>query len=476
MKDSKLFQAIKSLSRRDLGRFAKFVESGYHNEHPGVRNFCSLIVEKWDEIDALIEDKHFIYQSVFGNESAYDDLKLRHLFSDVLRLLEEFFAFSSFAENDLTFQYHILKTYRQRSLDKHYTGTLRRIQKLRDRIKKRSIQDYYYRFRLESDLNEFMADHYSRKGKNNVAQASQELDVYFILNKLRYGCMLITYRNVYDKGYDLFLLDEIVNYVKENDFSSYPVVSLYYHVLMMLNNPEQPEFFYTLRNLMHDREAEISNDSLREGYNFAMNYCIGRINRGHQDFYNELFIIHDRMLQQELIFRNGEIAPQKFKNIVAVACHLKEFDWVKNFLSDYTERIPMEHRENAYTFNTAVLYYNLNDYSKSIRYLNMVQYDDPFYALDSKSLMLKMYFELDEVEAFLSLCESFRIYLKRNKLVSTRHIKNYNNLIKYSSRLIKVKAEQNERLTKIENEILDTPEINNKKWLLEQVQRKKSLV
>ena len=47
-----------------------------------------------------------------------------------------------------------------------------------------------------------------------------------------------------------------------------------------------------------------------------------------------------------------------------------------------------------------------------------VEFNDVYYHLDSKSLLMKVYFELDEYDAFSSLVDAFKIYLRRNQTIS----------------------------------------------------------
>jgi len=123
---------------------------------------------------------------------------------------------------------------------------------------------------------------------------------------------------------------------------------------------------------------------------------------------------------------------------------------------------------------TALVYWNLEKRSEAVRLLSRVEYDDPFYALDSRSLLMKIYFELGEYEVLRSLCESFKIYLKRNKTISEAHINNYTGLIKYTLKLIKVKPWQHEKLLDIKSEITTAPSVYNRSWLLDQIKHMQS--
>ena len=60
-----------------------------------------------------------------------------------------------------------------------------------------------------------------------------------------------------------------------------------------------------------------------------------------------------------------------------------------------------------------------------------------YYSLDSRRLLLKIYFEIEEDEALWSLIASFRIFLKRNKLANEATTKAYINFVDILKRISK---------------------------------------
>src|SRR5690606_2223412 len=121
------------------------------------------------------------------------------------------------------------------------------------------------------------------------------------------------------------------------------------------------------------------------------------------------------------------LTPWSFKNIVTNGLRLSEFDWVEKFIHDYSSRLDEKHRENAVTFNLAQLFFYKKDYPKVISHLSQVEYEDITYNLNSKTLLMASYFELDELEALNSLLDTFRVYLNRNKKIPATRRKHYLN-------------------------------------------------
>ena len=138
---------------------------------------------------------------------------------------------------------------------------------------------------------------------------------------------------------------------------------------------------------------------------------------------------------------------------------------MKSFIEEYNDQLDPRYRKNAYTYNMAYYHFFLGEYDETLTMLRSVEFTDVYYHLDSKSLLLKTYYELGETEAFLSLVEAFKIYIKRNKLIPVNQKNNYNNLIRFVTKLYKWKLSPRNNLQEIASEIERTKPIADVIWL-----------
>ncbi|MGB0429438.1 MAG: hypothetical protein ACPGLV_03125 [Bacteroidia bacterium] len=469
MKNSKLFEALEPLEKRDFARFLKFIRSPYFQEHHDILKLATVLEDYYPKIDAKQLSRETIHQLVFGGK--FNDLKVRHLMSDMLKLFERFVAFQIFEDDEVYLEINKLNYYRNHGLEKHFNATEARVHKAMDKSGVFGNEEAYYKkFLLERELNQFMSAQSKRKGANNVKNTSEALDNFFILQKLRYGCMQINYGKVFSQSYQLLLLDQIVEHVAKFNFSNHPLIQAYYLAYNMLQQPENSSFFYDLKELLAT-SAPFEITLNFELYNFAQNYCIGNINKGKDEYFDELFQLYKLSISNMVVTANNSLHAADFKNIITVACRLNEYEWAEEFIKEYGDYLPIEERENAITINTALLFWYRRKLSDAVRLLSRVEFNDPFYALNAKSLLVRIYFEMGEKDVLFSFCDSFKVYLKRNKLISKSHLNNYLRLITFISKLAKLRPGQIEKLGKIKNEISDTKGLNNKKWLLEQVQK-----
>ena len=70
-----------------------------------------------------------------------------------------------------------------------------------------------------------------------------------------------------------------------------------------------------------------------------------------------------------------------------------------------------------------------------IEQLQEVEYKNHVYALGGKLTLLKTYYELKEYIALDSLTDSFRIYIRRNKIISREVKQQYLNVLRFVKKL-----------------------------------------
>jgi hypothetical protein len=108
-----------------------------------------------------------------------------------------------------------------------------------------------------------------------------------------------------------------------------------------------------------------------------------------------------------------------------------------------------------------------------VQLLREVEFTDIFYNLDAKTMLLKIYFELEKNEAFFSLVAAFKIYLSRNRLISEHNRKLYMNLLTFTSKLYTLKMKYifrkanvfQVKLKQLKEKVM-TLSVANSRWLI----------
>ena len=465
---NKLTAGLASLSKAEWKSFRKYVRSPFFNEQLELVDLLE-IYRPWLSKGKLINvTKEYLWKKM-KTKTAYDDVRFRRWNSDLLKLLLGYLAYESWAEDKGGQQNHQLRSTVQRDLPKAQNSILKAI-KVRDkRDELRDSQYYYNQFRLEVERGKIIAKNFVRTQRVNVGEIINQLDYFYLGQKMRYYCELLNYRNVVTFEYEPLFIDEILNHLEKVPYPEIPPILVYRLIMLTLKEPENEDHYHNLRAALEEHADKFRHEEARILYGFAQNYCIKKINSGKSEYLNEIFDFYKIVLQKEIILQNGQLPPWDYKNIVTVALRIEEFEWIKEFILEYKYYLPEDHRENAYNYNLAKFHFSQGDYDTVISILLEVEYQEIFYLLDSKTLLLKTYYEMGELEALHSLLDSFKTLLNRKKVVSPFYRKIYLNLTKQVRKLTGIKKGEKRKLKRVTDDIEKNSQIADLSWLKQKI-------
>lgn len=453
MKNSKLLNSIENLNKYEKNKFRKYLRSPYFNkseELVTLFNEISLRQEK-QKINSI--DKKELWKIINGKQ-AYDDVRFRKYCSDLLKLVEGFLTQEVLEARPLDKINYLMEGLTEKRFEKIQNSVINSSGKLSNKTKLRSADFYYQQYKIEKSiyvLNEYET---RRSDRTNIESISDNLDKFYIAEKLRLICAVATQQNIVNHEYQIDFIDEIRKYLNNDKYHDVPPIALYSQILLTLSEQDKEEHYFQLKRYLDQYGLLFPKHEARDVlYMAAQNYCIRKINQGNQKFLKELFILYQDLLEKEIILGDGELSPWYFRNIVVIALRLGEFEWTEKFINRYHVFLPETFKENAVTFNLAQVYFYQKKYDKVIHQLQNVEYEDVTYNLNSKSMLLATYYETDEIEPLVSLMESFRTYLNRHKEIPQSRKVHYQNLIKYAKRLLKIMPNDQKAIQKLKIEI-----------------------
>jgi hypothetical protein len=169
----------------------------------------------------------------------------------------------------------------------------------------------------------------------------------------------------------------------------------------------------------------------------AINLCISNANKGLDLFIREAFEWYKLGLETESMIQNNLLTRETYLNVVLNALKLQEYDWVRSFMDSYSDKLESSIRENTERFARARLSYKLQDYTTAMQLLILVDFKHHVYNLVAKTLLLKIYFELGEMDALDSQLDSMTTYIRRKEL-SDLHQKTFKNILRYVRQLSRI--------------------------------------
>lgn len=473
MSQHKLIALLKTLSSAEMKELERFLRSPYFNTNEKLTDIFLFLKQHHPAYENQPE-KEKLYAAIYPGKK-YRDVHFRQYFSALTSLVEEFLAVQKFGKEKTMFRHALLEEMIDRDAENLFNRTL-----LKTNGEAKSEDDTYYlsQFHLEDIRNKFLVNTAQQQNrfseKPDYAKAIKLLDTFYIIRKLKFYCSELNYKTIAAVEQESILMDEILELLSKQDYSGTPAIVIYHKILRTLTEPENEENFASLLKTLKASDHLFPQSEAREMYIYAQNFCIRQINKGKTPYLKEILNIYRVLLEREIILEKGILSPWDYKNIVVTALRLGEFKWTEKFIREYKDKLPEKERENAFTYNLAKYYFYKKDYSNVLKLLQNVEYSDVFYSLDSKSMLLKTYYELNEIDSLDSMMDSFKIYLLRNKALSEHHVKTYKNLLRIVRKLSRIIPSDMKKIELLEKEIEQTKPLADIGWLREKIGELKS--
>ncbi len=475
MAQPKLMQIYQALEPKDRERFGDFVRSPFHNRREKLIRLIGYIESLYTEWVDYDWDKNAAYQFVYTEAGqSFDELQLNNLVSDLYQLMEDFLAWQQFAQQREWKDVLLIEQLISSSM-------LNQADKVIRKTEQAGLTDAFaqYRFNQLADQHFFLR---SRKGDNRyLIQGQQALELYFLSNQLRIWCELVSRSNILSLAYDTVQFEAFDQYLRLRigAYAHYPTISIYYPILQWLLNQDDDTWFIGFKEklLLHIRE--FPEQEARDIIAYVQNYCVRRINQGRNEYLSVWLEIAQFVLPLHILHEGQFISQWTFKNIVTAGVRMREFSWTETFIEQYHTQLSPDERENAYQYNLAVLYYEQHDYSRTMRLLNKVHFSDPNYYLDAKTMLLKIYYEHNEYEALISLRDTVKIYLLRDRVLSRSQQMLYKNLFSFTLKLYKLRLDKGaidaqkwqKQFDQLHTTVQAHELIANKNWLMGMIEQ-----
>ncbi len=435
---------------------------------------------------------------VFPNQP-FSKKEVGYLMSDLVRVIEQMLAYERLEGDLVQKNVYLLELFNERDLPKSFKKTLGDATKTVKKYPYKTTAYYNALYQLHLQENRFFTKQRKHIADESLQLALDHLDLFYLSEKFRIACEIINRQNMIRSEYHLDFIDELLEFIEDHPIAEEPAIAIYSTILKTMldefglltkkNGKNKQDLdgdkgidqsFIKLIQLLENHASVFPQLEAREMFIHAINYCVRRIhanakahaNEKQEGFVKQLFELYKLVIEKGLLFADGSISPWTYMNIVNVGIRNDEFEWTEKFIEEFKEYLRPQFKENAYNYNLAYFLFYRKDYDKAIKQLNQVIFDDVYYSCESKGLLLRIYYMTEELGPFYSLADSFRIYLRRNKLITESKKELYYNLIRFLNRLTKIIKGDNKSLSKLKNQINDTQKVINIKWLLDQVESK----
>jgi hypothetical protein len=475
MLQSRIVKHIQSLTTKEREHFRQFVSSPYFNQHDKTKELLSIILDYIDTRPKLLE-KERVFKKLFP-KAPYDEQQLYNVMSYLKKLFHRFLSQQYFEQSPYKEQLYTLEA----SYDTHqfdvFTNRSKHLKKRLTNVQIKDANYFFTEYRINHLLGYYGANYKDRSETNTFQKMLDYLEKYYIVEKLRNCCHLVANSMMLNTSYNFRMLDYVLQYIEENweEYQQERSIKMYYLSLMSMRSESKAQYYEQMKEMLGEDIHLLSEEEGRGLFVFAYNYCIKQINAGQSEYFQELFQLYKQGLRQGLLLDKGVISEWDYKNIANLGARQKEFEWTEQFLHEYMEKLPAKSRENAYNLNLGQLYYHKEMYGDALSALLLVKFTDVKYHLSTTFLLLATYYALKDTEALLSLIETFRIYVIRNRKMTTEQKRGYANFLRFTKKLVQLKhhadtyskSSLQTKLEALATKIEGTQNVIAKYWLLE---------
>ena len=474
MKKSKLLDICSALDKKEWKVFlTSLISSSTDQDQKVIRLARYLAKLSKQAFPAHRSKPEQIWEALFS-PAPFSYKHMSYLVSDLTKRLEEFIGQQEQAEQELTSELFVLEGLVKRRLDKSYQFRLAKTKKLLNNLVRESAQKWHYELWLAKIESQHFISQNSRTTNPELQRQKNILDRYYLCAKLELYCGILNENRVLNNSTPLpdspFMVQS-----DTTDLGESPLIRIYQMLIELLSQDEpNAALFDNYQESLFATASQIRSAELLDLYYYAINYCLYAINRGYRAYADRLLDLYQKGLDSKDLLLAGELSPWIYKNIVKLSLGLKRFEWAERFILEFTDELPKQFREDALYFNLSDLYYHRQEYDKALELLSRVEFSDVFYKHGAKVMLLKIFFERNESEAFHSLLTSYKILLIREKKLTKNKIKPYQKFVNYAAKMAKIHSFDKERLEKLSVSLKQDVQsgVSDRSWLLRQIDKK----
>lgn len=469
MKNLKVIQFLEALSPSEFEEFDRYVRSPFFNTNQESIALFEQIKEFYPEFPAKKISKERIFHLAFPG-TPYSEKKIYNLGILIYYQLLTFLAGQQIREQQKLWEpIHLIEALSHRNLDKYIPKFIEEAEKHLDSFPLRD-ESYFYHMRqfVEYRYNFFLSQN-NRAPEEGLQLMSEQLDHYILLSKLGIAMPMANQEYILSSTEDNGWVAEAVELYENAKTETPKIADLYYQIVKMLTFKEGAEHFKKTRTLLRECRELLPRVQIYQAYLYTVNFCSKKIKEGELLYREKVFEVYKEMLEDDLLFSIPIINNINFKNLVSVSLKLKEYVWTEKFILTYKNQLDPKYQEGVSSFCLANLFFEKKEYKKSQKFLNKVDFIDPFYRINHDLLLFKIYYERGEVQALFSRTNTFEVFIRRNTSLSKNNKIAYANMVRFLKKLIRVKHDGKKNISSIRRAFEACDLMVDRNWIREKI-------
>lgn len=452
MKSTKLVSLLRTFSKNEAGKLKEYIHSEYYNKNKHVTRLCNLLLQYHPEFNSPKLEEEKVYQKMFPGEK-YDYFKLKNIISDLFGLALEFLKLSLAEQRDIDNEIILLNMLHDRKLDNIYSQREKKIKQVLQNAEIKNEDNYLRQYQLER-VN---IAHYKFEGAaytfGSIQNEFESFLRYSLTGMLRLYSKMLHNKNHGNIRFDMKMFENVWDYVKNREFEDNPSITVYKSIIALELSKNEDDY----RELLEIKQKFRNNIPDEEHYYILLvqnSYAAYMLKLGDENFYADRFTAFKEMF--EFGFMNADyIIYPNFISAFTSACMAGEFDWADQLMQKAQNGIsPADEKLNSLNYCRGFMAYRKKDFGKALQYFSKTKFRLYLMKVMVKSYTARIYYEQNLYEQTLSAADSFRHYLKSEKMMAEDQKTAHFEFLKHLTELTMLKLEGKNKIDRDELEML----------------------
>lgn len=468
MKPHKLITLISLFSPLDLRNLKDFVHSPIYNKNENISQLIEYLIDNFQFPEKVSDE--ILFSLIYPN-TIFDKTQLSRLRYNAFALIEQFIIFKAQKSQPVHCAMALLAFYSTHQQSAFFEKAAEKIQSYFSQNTLNDSPRQYELFWVNETLARFKIQSQQRGVAVHLPEIEEHLNVFFISQKLELACTALSRKKVLQSEFQPEMLNEILNYIETRpQLLNYPSVAVYFYLYKMLRFPNETQYFAPTCEIIAKYRHSFKLEEQKNLHAYLRNYCIFHINQGNKSFENELFSLFEAHLSMNYLLNTAnQLQPTNFKNIVVLAVRLGHLTWTADFLEKYKSLLPENKQEETYQYCLARLFFEKKEYEFVCKVLINRDFEDIFFNIDARKLLLQSYYELQEWDLLDAALNRFRVFLHRNKTISESHKLGNRNFVNILWKMVEHFPLNESLCEDLVKQIAETSPLAERNWLLAKI-------
>lgn len=470
MYTSKFYTLLATLQDAEVAAFHKYLKHVHAKKDLALPLFEYFRkVYKRPDAEKKLEIA-YAYRKIYDTEIGDNRKTTLNTVSDLYRWLKEFLLWEKVKSKSFESKILWLTVLKERGLKTEFSSQIESLRIEVESNPKKQALDY---------LKNLVVQHIAYFGNPEERQSLDdqdfrhyldELEVYGTASKLKAACEMLNAKNLRPSDFVpsewLDRMQKTALQIPENE----PLLLLYQEVCQLIATQDDL-IFKRIEKQISEQAENIAPNELNEILLYLINYGSLKVRKGDEAVWTRIHSLNRLGVKYNIFLNKGEMSGARFQNIVNAACKVKDFVWIKSFISTQSDNLESGVRPELVALANAMVAFEKKEFKSVVKALGKTPLRDIHIQIRTKSMLLISYFELgyDEAE-MLSFCTNFELLLKRNRKPLAGAVQGTINFILIVKILIYKKMARQQVINQIEH----TNMLYFRPWLLEKADNYKT--